>query len=261
MRYCYKKNTIKQSGQTLIETVVAVFILVMGIVAALGLAIYALNASSNVSKQIVGIGLAREGIEAVKNMRDTNWLMLGESNDLENNCYDFSTGAYNASCYPCWLDSENWNDNDNDNGYEINPASDPDCPPSNDGEVGAASYRLGINEDEDDKIWDLDQVSNPTTSPRFGLDRNVNISNNNWEGFYETNNLMHGNSEFYREIILTTQNAAPFNYVEDGPGAKLLVQSRVWWVDKKCPRVSTFGAAKVTCRIELQSYLTNWKKW
>ena len=75
-----------EQGQTLIETMVAIFILVMGITAALGLAIYSFNATSLVNKQVVGMGLAREGIEAVKNMRDTNWLKSTQF-DSACNCY------------------------------------------------------------------------------------------------------------------------------------------------------------------------------
>jgi hypothetical protein len=39
--------------------------MIMGITAALGLANYSLNASSNIVKQLVAVGLAREGVEAV----------------------------------------------------------------------------------------------------------------------------------------------------------------------------------------------------
>ena len=62
----------RNKGQTLIETLAAVFILVMGVSASVGLAIYAFNTSGGVVKQIIATGLAREGLEAVRNMRDSN---------------------------------------------------------------------------------------------------------------------------------------------------------------------------------------------
>ncbi len=87
-------NINRQKGQTLVETMVAVFILVMGITAAAGLAIYSLNATSLVNKQVAGMGLAREGVEALKNMRDTNWLQA-RSFDGSCNCYtDWLTSYY-----------------------------------------------------------------------------------------------------------------------------------------------------------------------
>lgn len=88
------KKLNSQKGQTLVETMVAIFILVMGITAALGLAIYSFNATSLVNKQVIAMGLAREGLEAVKNMRDTNWLK-GNNFDPGCNCYtDWQTSYY-----------------------------------------------------------------------------------------------------------------------------------------------------------------------
>lgn len=91
------KFDLTQRGQTLVETMVAVFIMVMGITAALGLAIYSFNATSLVNKQVIGMGLAREGVEAVKNMRDTNWLKSAQYN-AACNCYtDWQTSYYNIN--------------------------------------------------------------------------------------------------------------------------------------------------------------------
>ena len=94
-------KTNRQAGQTLVETMVASLVLVLGIGAAVTLSIYGLGATSSVSKQLVAIGLAREGIEAVKNMRDTNWLRA----TMVTSCYNFYTGQSNAGCYPDWLNA------------------------------------------------------------------------------------------------------------------------------------------------------------
>jgi type II secretory pathway pseudopilin PulG len=88
-------------GQTLIETLAALFILTMGVSAAVSLAIYAFGSSGTVLKQIIATGLAREGLEAVRNMRDTNWLQDTLST---NGCYSFTSGLPNSeSCYTNWL--------------------------------------------------------------------------------------------------------------------------------------------------------------
>lgn len=90
----------KQSGQTLIETMVAVFILVMGITAALALANYSLGVTGHIRQETVALGLAREGLEVVKNMRDVNWLQGTMSTD----CYDFlQPGTSDGYCYRGWL--------------------------------------------------------------------------------------------------------------------------------------------------------------
>ncbi len=235
-----KKIIKNQAGQTLIETVVAVFILVMGIVAALGLAIYALNASSNVSKQIIAIGLAREGVEAVKNIRDTNWL---KDSLTVNGCYDFTSNTNNAAnCYTNWLSPSSCNSPNNDKGYCIDPPG------------GSKGYQLGYVTDTGKKFWDFNSSNN-----NWGLDLDTDPTSGAFVGFYiPRTNRADGNSDFYREVILTTDNTAPYN---KSNLQKLLVQSQVWWTDKKCPRAATFAAAKVTCKVELKSYLTNWKNW
>jgi hypothetical protein len=84
-----------QKGQTLIETLVAIFILTAGLISAVGLAIYSFNSTDNASKQVVGTALAREGVEIIQNIRDTNWL----DKDVES-CTSIGTGQ---ECHKDWL--------------------------------------------------------------------------------------------------------------------------------------------------------------
>ncbi len=87
-----------QSGQTLLETIVAIFILTMALTTGLGLAIYAINSSSTSQNEIVASGLAREGVEVVRMMRDSNWL----ASDAKGGPWDLQTCADIASkaCFP-----------------------------------------------------------------------------------------------------------------------------------------------------------------
>lgn len=88
-----------QLGQSLIETIIGIFVLTTGLISGLGLAIYAFGASANIVEQITATGLAREGIEAVRAMRDSNWL-AGTLSDCENSqkCYaDWLTRTYDMA--------------------------------------------------------------------------------------------------------------------------------------------------------------------
>jgi type II secretory pathway pseudopilin PulG len=85
----------EQLGQTLIETLVAIFILTTGLITAITLGIYSFNSTDNSSKQIVATALARQGVEAVKNIRDSNWL-----SDPLVDCS--GTMGANQSCHPNW---------------------------------------------------------------------------------------------------------------------------------------------------------------
>ena len=64
----------RSRGITLIETMVAIFILTMGVSALVATAIFTFSTNSKVLIRLGGMGLAREGIEVARNIRDTNWL-------------------------------------------------------------------------------------------------------------------------------------------------------------------------------------------
>ena len=61
-----------QKGMTLIETIVALGILIMGITASLSLMISSINFSKQAERSIVVTNLAREGLEIVRTLRDYN---------------------------------------------------------------------------------------------------------------------------------------------------------------------------------------------
>lgn len=66
-----KKN---KKGETILETIIAMVILAVGVTTAgtiIGYSIRNMNGSKN---RIIAVNVAREGIEAVRNIRDTNWL-------------------------------------------------------------------------------------------------------------------------------------------------------------------------------------------
>ncbi len=68
----FTKTTRK--AESLIEVLAAMFVLALGGMAALSLILSAYRTAQNVENGVVGINLAREGIEAVRIIRDTNWI-------------------------------------------------------------------------------------------------------------------------------------------------------------------------------------------
>jgi len=90
------KSIFNSKGQTLTETIVAIGILTTGIIGGLSLAIFSLGASDVAIKQVVATNLAREGVEIVRNFRDTNWL-TGNLTDCSSDI-----GAANQDCYEDW---------------------------------------------------------------------------------------------------------------------------------------------------------------
>ncbi|HYD90045.1 MAG TPA: hypothetical protein VEA37_00985, partial [Flavobacterium sp.] len=89
----------KQSkGVTLIETVAALFILTMGISSVVGTAIYSFSVHGKILYRLTALELSREGIEVVRNIRDSNWL----PNNTIDNCNDIATGQ---KCHSNWLNN------------------------------------------------------------------------------------------------------------------------------------------------------------
>jgi hypothetical protein len=69
-----KKITDSKRGETIAETIIALTILAMGITFSSALMSGSLK-NVNVSKtRVMAVNIAREGIEAMRNIRDTNWL-------------------------------------------------------------------------------------------------------------------------------------------------------------------------------------------
>ena len=63
-----------KKGQTLLELIVALSILIVALVATIVLIVSSINAGKQDRNKLIATSLAREGIETVRNIRDSNWL-------------------------------------------------------------------------------------------------------------------------------------------------------------------------------------------
>lgn len=80
------------AGFTLVETLIAVTIIIVGLVGAVSLITYAISTSSFVRGKLISSQLAQEGVEVVRNMRDNNW-MAGKT-ATDNWHYGLDSGTY-----------------------------------------------------------------------------------------------------------------------------------------------------------------------
>jgi len=88
-----------EEGQLLIESGVAISILVIGLLGIFGLLSRSLSLNNVVSSQYIASNLAAEGIEVVKNLIDANIIQRSPWNQ------GFSTGSYELSYDSLALDS------------------------------------------------------------------------------------------------------------------------------------------------------------
>ncbi|MGB2762764.1 MAG: prepilin-type N-terminal cleavage/methylation domain-containing protein [Minisyncoccales bacterium] len=79
----FKKNLYKKfritnwrlkNGFSLLEVLVAITVITVGLVGVTGLILYNISISRVSPDRIIAVNLAQEGIEVVKNIRDSNWL-------------------------------------------------------------------------------------------------------------------------------------------------------------------------------------------
>lgn len=69
-----KNGFIKQSGQGMLEMIAAIGLLLLIASAVLGMAVSNVRGQKSSEFYVIGTNLAREAIEVVRNIRDSNWL-------------------------------------------------------------------------------------------------------------------------------------------------------------------------------------------
>jgi len=98
---------------TLLEVLVAIFIITVGIMGSLSLVSQTIYSANISSKRLIATYLAQEGIEIVRNIRDTNWLEQTSWDDGLTGCL-FPTGCeadYDDQALASYLDRKLYIDN------------------------------------------------------------------------------------------------------------------------------------------------------
>ena len=98
-----------KQGFSIVETMVAITVLLIAVVAPMSLAADGVRAARLAQDQIVAFYMAQEAIELVKNARDNNKIALTGTNQLtglEDCSYDTSTGGTQRYCYIDPLDPQ-----------------------------------------------------------------------------------------------------------------------------------------------------------
>lgn len=225
MVFHHEFNKMKnQSGQTLIETIVAIFILVTALTSGLALTIYVLSNSERGVNQVIATNLARGGIDLIRNMRDTNWL----ESDAIGGTWDLTTCSIGSSTFYCYPRA--WEGVTGSGFSNYNLATD-------------GAYRTTYNPSTNK--WSLD-ANNP--SYELYLDS---------EGMY-THNPSGVITPFARKIILTRNTAAPYS---GGSLAQLIVTSVVGWSGRGCEPMVASDPVTTNCNITVTERLTNWKDY
>jgi len=93
-----------KKGQTLVELIVAIAVIEIGLFSVWSLFLVNFNAEREAEYRIVGVNLAREGIEVIKNIRDSNWLKRKYNVYSDNNNLNIWTWDQNLEAQTCTVD-------------------------------------------------------------------------------------------------------------------------------------------------------------
>lgn len=118
---------MNNKGFTLIELVIAIFILVFAIIGVYNAFSTVVVLTTGASSRFTAAYLAQEGIEIVRNMRDNNWLKMEEAPETiwtdgllecEDGCEaDYKTGTLPALILVPWTSGGNYLKINNNNGF------------------------------------------------------------------------------------------------------------------------------------------------
>ena len=118
-----KKNLWLSKGFTFIEIIVAILVMAVGIVGVYAIVPRIISLTAINTNRFIASQLAREGIEIVRNMRDTNWLKRVPWDEGLTNC---STGCeidYDDASFTPWVEPGRYLRINSNGFYNYDPVS------------------------------------------------------------------------------------------------------------------------------------------
>lgn len=82
----FPSKSKKQRGETIVETLVAVSIITLSLAGIMTLLSKNVTTNQSNRNRVIAVNLAREGIEAVRFIRDTNWLIYSKNRRI---CWNY----------------------------------------------------------------------------------------------------------------------------------------------------------------------------
>lgn len=218
-------------GETLLEVIIALFVIIIGSATATNLIITSLRANVYNRDNLIALNFAQEGIEMMRNVRDTNWL------------------KFSGNTQECW---------------NLQPNRDT-CDPANptqkllsgyynsNFDFSSDDFTLNNGIDDNDKKFNLKYFDNNTS-----VDSDNNGNNSDDKDFISSGTpaigTEIGQTKFYRSIHLTYDTLDDNGLLENNGGTTvinaeiMLVTTHVAWLDSGMVR-----------EIKLNTALTRYK--
>lgn len=221
-------NNIKNRGESLTEVLIAVGVLVVVLVTSFLLINRGLATNISVKNKIIAINIAREGLEGVRNVRDTNWIKYSGNRRNKWICLDEIVETPPPSVLVC------------------------------NNRIPQSRFTIDFNQEfqrfllkESTQQTDIDLSSGITNFSEYRLYKDSIDSR-----YTHVSTGGNNGTIFYRQIILTAQNeeqcgGSPCAGVS---GEKMLAVSRVQWIEPVIAGESS-GTNELVGSIVLETYL------
>ncbi len=107
-----------KSGESLVEVIMAIFVVAIGASVAATLVVTSFQSNNFSRDNLIAVNLAAEGIEAVRSIRDTNWLQYSFD---RTNCWNIKPDAICSSPYQLITSGNYTVHEDLNNRWQIDP--------------------------------------------------------------------------------------------------------------------------------------------
>ncbi len=218
--------TQKKSGESLIEVIMAIFVIGVGSTVATTLIVTALQANVFSRDSLQAVNLASEGIEAVRSIRDSNWIKFSSNKEI---CWNSSPDPLK----PCKAD--------NNTGLNTNP-------------ISAGNYSVDLDSQAATWTWGLSDLGN-------ALDLDLGEAPN---ANYQLYLIYPSGSSVTDDPIYVSNHIADFSSSKTPTKFFRMVQISydTGPTDQEMKVVSTvqWKTGGVKHEIVLQTYLTNYQK-
>lgn len=195
MRFIFSKR-----GETLLEVLISLTILVVGMMATLRL-ISASSVNNQLTKErVIATNLAREGLEAVRNIRDTNWLRYAGEKRI------------------CW------------NNLDLSKCLDGDGNGVADTAIGHRKAYTATFDISSAYRWQLNSFGT-----RLDISNGIDAQDENYRLYLKDDLYQHAGTEktpFFREIYTEYLNNTATGLAADETANVLRVTAKVQWYDR-----------------------------
>lgn len=224
----FKKRDYKSQG--LIESLIAMAVIVVGLVSVLTLVVFNLRVQSYSHDMLIATNFAKEGIEVIRSIRDTNWM---NENDWDQDLiteYDYPISEEKGFLF---INGFVWEGVDDEYFIEDIGCSWDACAFGEDPVLGPTPARMYIVTKDNKTIYDQLGFLNSSES----------VATNFFRVVFVNEICLDGNNQ---EYILTIYDEHCEDFADERIGFQII--SKVGWYDKDIMRT-----------VEAEEWIYNWR--